>query len=179
MSRHPTPPIGLRQRSFVSTPSGLIEIGYYGSTHRILLRRPQQPDHFLSASYRPAKGLPATLESFRIELGRQGFDHAEDVYAAMQKESPSFKLDESAVNSWGFELLTDNHVPEAIDIFRLNAKNYPDSGNVYDSLGEAYMQSGQKQLAVDSYKKSLEKDPSNDNARQKLKDLGEPPAAPK
>ncbi len=105
------------------------------------------PNHFLSASYRPAKGLPATLESFRIELGRQGFNHAEDVYAAMQKESPSFKLDESAVTAWGFELLTDNHSPEAIDILKLNAKNYPDSGNVYDSLGEAYVQSGQKQLA--------------------------------
>jgi len=137
------------------------------------------PNHFLSASYRPAEGLPATLESFRMELGQQGFDHAEDVYAAMQKQSPSFKLDESAVNDWGFELLTENHFPEAIDIFNLNAKNYPESGNVYNSLGEAYMQSGQKQLAIDSYKKSLEKDPSNDNARQKLKELGEPPAPPK
>ena len=75
--------------------------------------------------------------------------------------------------------MTDNHFPEAIDILKLNAKNYPASGSVYDSLGEAYMQSGQKQLAIDSYKKSLEKDPSNDNARQKLKDLGEPPAGPK
>ena len=137
------------------------------------------PNHFLSASYRPAKGPPATLECFRIELGRQGFDHAEDIYAAMRKKSPTFKPDESAVNAWGFELLTDKHFPEAIDIFKLNAKNYPDSGNVYDSLGEAYVQAGQKQLAIDSYKKSLEKDPSNDNAKQKLKELGEPPAGPK
>jgi dienelactone hydrolase/predicted negative regulator of RcsB-dependent stress response len=137
------------------------------------------PNHFLSASYRPAKGLPATLESFRIELGRQGFDHAESVYAAMQKESPGFNLDESAVNSWGLELLTGHHAPEAIDVLRLNAKNYPDSGNTYDSLGEAYMQSGQKQVAIDNYKKSLEKDPSNDNAREKLKELGEPAAGPK
>src|ERR1700722_13087726 len=137
------------------------------------------PSHFLSASYRPAKGLPATLESFRIELGRQGFDHADSVYAAMQKESPGFKLDEFAVNSWGFELLTDHHVPEAIDVLRLNAKNYPDSGDAYDSLGEAYMQSGQKELAIDNYKKSLEKDPSNDNAREKLKELGAPAAEPK
>ena len=137
------------------------------------------PSHFLSASYRPAKGLPATLESFRIELGRQGFDHADSVYAAMQKESPGFKLDEFAVNSWGFELLTDHHVPEAIDVLRLNAKNYPDSGDAYDSLGEAYMQSGQKELAIDNYKESLEKDPSNDNAREKLKELGAPAAEPK
>jgi dienelactone hydrolase len=134
------------------------------------------PNHFLSASYRPAKGLPATPESFRVELGRQGFNHAEDVYAAMQKESPNFKLDESTVDSWGFELLTGNHIPEAVDIFRLNAKNNPDSGGVYDSLGEAYMQAGRQEQAIDSYKKSLEKDPSNDNARQKLKELGETPA---
>jgi tetratricopeptide (TPR) repeat protein len=98
---------------------------------------------------------------------------------AMQKESPSFKLDESAVDSWGYELMTGNHFPEAIDIFNLNAKSYPDSGNVYNSLGEACMKSGQKQRAIESYKKSLEKDPSNDNARQKLKDLGEPPAGSK
>ena len=85
----------------------------------------------------------------------------------------------SETNSWGFELLTDHHVPEAIDVLRLNAKNYPDSGDAYDSLGEAYMQSGQKELAIDNYKKSLEKDPSNDNAREKLKELGAPAAEPK
>jgi dienelactone hydrolase len=134
------------------------------------------PQHLLSVSYHPAKGLPATLESFRAELGRQGFDHAEEVYAAMRKESPDFKLEESAVNSWGHELMTDNHLPEAIDIFLLNVKNYPGSGDAYDSLGEAYMKSGQRQLAIDSYKKSLEREPSNDNAKEKLKELGEPPA---
>jgi tetratricopeptide (TPR) repeat protein len=94
----------------------------------------------------------------------------------MRKESPDFKLDEAAVDKWGYELMTDNHLSEAIEIFQLNVKNYPDSGNAYDSLGEAYMKSGQKQLAIDSYEKSLEKDPSNDNARQKLKELGEPAA---
>ncbi len=137
------------------------------------------PKHFLSATYLPAKGLPATLESFRMQLGRQGFDHAEDIYAAMQKESPSFKLDESTLNDWGNELLSDHHIPEAIDIFKLNARNNPDSGSVYDSLGEAYMQSGQKQLAIENYNKSLAKDPTNDNARQKLQELGETPVTPK
>ena len=48
---------------------------------------------------------------------------------------------------------------------------YPDWGNDYDSLGEAYMKSGQKQLAIENYKKSLEKDPTNENAKQKLKEL--------
>ena len=137
------------------------------------------PQHLLSVNYRPAKGVPASFDSFRAELGRQGFDHAEDIYAVMQKEAPGFKLDENAVNTWGYELMSDNHLTEAIDIFNLNVKNYPDSADVYDSLGEAYMKSGQKQRAIDSYKKALEKDPSNDIARQKLKELGEYPTEPK
>jgi Tfp pilus assembly protein PilF len=33
------------------------------------------------------------------------------------------------------------------------------------------MKSGQKELAIESYTKSLEKDPTNDNAKEKLKQL--------
>lgn len=129
------------------------------------------PKHFMAVDYRAAKGVPASFDAFRAELGQKGFDHAADVYAAMQKGKPDFKLDETAVNSWSFELITDNHLPEAIDLLKLNVQIYPDSGNAYDSLGEAYMRSGQKQLAIESYKKSLEKDPTNENAKQKLKEL--------
>jgi cytochrome c-type biogenesis protein CcmH/NrfG len=48
--------------------------------------------------------------------------------------------------------------------------------DVYDSLGEAYMNAGEKQLAIDNYKKSLELNPENDNAKEKLKVLQTPPA---
>ena len=51
----------------------------------------------------------------------------------------------------------------------------PNSGNVYDSLAEAYMKTGDKQQAVEFYKKSLEKDPSNDNAKDKIKELEQSP----
>jgi tetratricopeptide (TPR) repeat protein len=42
---------------------------------------------------------------------------------------------------------------------------------VYDSLAEAYMKAGEKEQAIEFYKKSLEKDPENDNAKQKIKEL--------
>ena len=44
-------------------------------------------------------------------------------------------------------------------------------GNVYDSLAEAYAKNGQKQLAIESYHKSIELDPKNQNAVDKLKEL--------
>ena len=45
--------------------------------------------------------------------------------------------------------------------------------NVYDSLGEAYMKTGQKELAIKNYEKSLELNPKNDNGKEMLKKLGE------
>jgi tetratricopeptide (TPR) repeat protein len=129
------------------------------------------PSHLMSVTYRAAKGLPATLDSLRAELGRQGFDHAGDVYAAMNKENPDFKLDENVMNLWGYELMAGNHLPEAVAVLKLNVQLYPESENVYDSLGEAYMKSGQKQLAIDNYKKSIEIDPGNTNGAEKLKEL--------
>jgi tetratricopeptide (TPR) repeat protein len=129
------------------------------------------PKHFMTASYRASTGPPPTLEGLRAALGRQGFDHATEIYSAIQKDNPDFKLDESAVDSWAHRLMDEQHLPEAIALLKLNAQNYPSSGNVYESLGDAYVKSNQKQLAIDSYGKSIEKNPDNPSAAQKLKDL--------
>jgi tetratricopeptide (TPR) repeat protein len=56
-------------------------------------------------------------------------------------------------------------------VLKLKVALYPNSGNVYDSLAEAYMKSGDKAHAIEFYKKSLEKDPTNNNAKEKLKEL--------
>ena len=46
------------------------------------------------------------------------------------------------------------------------------SGNVFDSLGEAYMIKGDRERASQNYKRSLELDPTNANAVAMLKKLG-------
>ena len=57
------------------------------------------------------------------------------------------------------------------EIFKLNVERYPDSFNVYDSLGEAYMVHGDKELAIKHYRKSLDINSDNANARSKLQEL--------
>ena len=52
-------------------------------------------------------------------------------------------------------------------------QEYPKSANVYDSLGEAYMQAGQKDLAIQNYKMSLRLNPENRNAIEMLRKLKE------
>lgn len=64
---------------------------------------------------------------------------------------------------------------EAIGIFELNVKNYPDSWNAYDSLAEAYMKKRNKESAIKNYKKSLEINPKNTNARKMIDKLQGPP----
>jgi tetratricopeptide (TPR) repeat protein len=135
------------------------------------------PPRMLTVDFRAGKGMPATLDTFRAELGRQGFDHAQAIYAAMLKDQPDFKLDEEVVIRWAYDLMEKNRLPEATDLFKLNAQVFPDSWNAYDSLGEAYMKAGQKQLAIDNYKKSLELNPANGDAKQKLQVLETAPAA--
>lgn len=41
----------------------------------------------------------------------------------------------------------------------------------YDSLGEAFMKTGEKDLAIKNYEKSLELNPNNDNAKKMLENL--------
>jgi tetratricopeptide (TPR) repeat protein len=122
-------------------------------------------------SFRAAKGIPPSLEGFRAELGRRGFERASEIYAVMKKEKPDFKLDESAINEWGYRVMQENHLKEAIALLKLNIQNYPNSSNAYTFLGETYFKSGDKQLARVNYKKALDKDPNNSEAKDKLKQL--------
>jgi len=136
------------------------------------------PNHLMAIERSPSQGTPASFDTFRTELGKQGFSHATEVYAKFKAQDADFKIDEGTIDGWGYALMGDKHLPEAIEVFKLNVSLYPDSGDVYDSLGEAYAKAGNKELAIANYKKSLEKDPSNDHAKEQLKILEAPPAKP-
>jgi Flp pilus assembly protein TadD len=78
---------------------------------------------------------------------------------------------EAKMNIMGYQHLQSGKTSEAIELFKLNVLAYPESSNTYDSLGEAYMINGDKELAIQNYNKSLELDPNNKNAVEKLKRL--------
>ncbi len=79
--------------------------------------------------------------------------------------------DEDFVNESGYQRLNNNDFVHAIEIFTENVKNNPQSANAYDSLGEAYMKSGNKNSAIKNYEKSIKLDPHNQNAVHMLQEL--------
>ena len=74
-------------------------------------------------------------------------------------------------------MLQARKLKEAIEIFKLNVAEYPRGFNTYSSLGEAYMVSGNTELAIQNYKKSLELNPENTGATAMLKRLENPTAS--
>jgi CubicO group peptidase (beta-lactamase class C family) len=95
--------------------------------------------------------------------------------AALQRYDELKKLlhgvDESTLNALGYHLLYGGMQQDGITVFQKNVQEYPQSSNVYDSLGEAYMKAGQKDLSIQNYQKSLQLNPKNDNAVRRLKQL--------
>jgi CubicO group peptidase (beta-lactamase class C family) len=93
-------------------------------------------------------------------------------YRRIRRERPEVPaIQEGRLNGLGYSLMRQKKMAEAIAIFKLNVEFYPKSSNVYDSLGEAYMTNGDKQLAITNYRKSLELNPKNDKGAQMLKKL--------
>jgi tetratricopeptide (TPR) repeat protein len=86
-------------------------------------------------------------------------------------EKDAYDFSEPQLNGLGYQLMQMKRVKDAIEIFKLNVEMYPQGFNTYDSLGEAYMENGDKQLAIQNYKKSLELNPKNMPAVEKLKKL--------
>jgi glyoxylase-like metal-dependent hydrolase (beta-lactamase superfamily II) len=81
-------------------------------------------------------------------------------------------FDENGFNMLGYRLLGQNRIDEAIAVFEINVERFPDSWNVYDSLGEAYAVKGDTEKAIELYRRSVEINPDNTNGVQALERLG-------
>jgi len=78
---------------------------------------------------------------------------------------------ENDFNTLGYNFITRGMINAAIEVFKMNVEMNSQSANANDSLAEAYMKSGNKEKAILYYKKVLELDPDNENAKTMLKKL--------
>lgn len=79
-----------------------------------------------------------------------------------------YNTSEAEINSFGYMLLRSKKLNDALTIFSLNTQFYPTSFNTFDSLGECLLLLNQKESGLKAYRKSLELNPQNDNAKKIL-----------
>jgi hypothetical protein len=120
-------------------------------------------------SYVPKKELTETLME---TLFAYDVASAVRLYREFKADSTNAYVNtEPSLNNLGYRLIEMKHLEHAIEIFKLNVESYPQSANAYDSLAEAYMIIGNKDLAIKNYEKSLELNPANSNAVEMLRKL--------
>lgn len=127
----------------------------------------------VKAAYDPRTSIAETLSA---TIASNGIDAAERQYHGLKAagSSATYNFDESELNNLGYEFIRAKKFKEAIRILQLNVEAYPQSSNVYDSLGEAYLDDGNKPLAIANYKRSLELNPKNRGAIEVLRRLNAP-----
>jgi tetratricopeptide (TPR) repeat protein len=137
----------------------------------------------------PQKNAPVVPEQIRnltlIDEPGGAAKLARQLEEARREDPAATSPPEPTVNVIGYEHLQAGDYAGAIEIFKLNAAAYPDSPNVYDSLSDAYLADGQKDLARQNAEKTLQllasdtKDPEQlrnaiqQSAEGKLKQLEE------
>lgn len=134
-----------------------------------LRREHQQSLRYMWYRINETQSASAVLEQTLAEAGMEA--SKKKLLQMKTDDGSGFYFDEMEFNRLGYRLISQNKLDQAVLVFQANVELYPESFNVYDSLAEAYMIQGKTGLAIEYYEKSLEIDPGNTNAIQKLKTL--------
>ncbi len=111
-------------------------------------------------------------EPLTYTIVEKGIDAAVEQYHELKQNQPdAYNFGENDLNMLGYQLMWRDMHEAAIQIHKLNIQTYPKSANPYDSLGETYMASGNKELAIENYEKALAINPDMPSAIEALKTL--------
>jgi dienelactone hydrolase len=141
------------------------------------------PGHAPAAKAHPT--VPAEIQILsEIDAPGGAANVAQKLEDARRSDPKAQLFPEDQVNLIGYEHIQAGDNKGAIEIMKLNVQAHPASANVYDSLADAYLADGQKELARENAEKALkllESDKTIDeqrrnaikaSAEQKLKQLG-------
>lgn len=104
----------------------------------------------------------------KLIASQRGIERGLSEYRALRESQPPRFFGPGDLNGWGYMLLEQRRFEDALRVFSENARYYPDNAYAHDALGEAQLATGQREQGIQSYRRSLELDPSNTNAAEVL-----------
>ena len=117
-------------------------------------------------------GLEVTIGRALVDLVAGQVKAAEEAVRALLRQAGAPQV-EAAINNYGYQFLQEQKLRWALSVFELNARFFPQALDCWDSLGEAQMTLGKTEDAIQSYEKSLELNPENDNARTMMERMSQ------
>jgi len=123
---------------------------------------------------------PVTKLSYELVydfMNTNTHDKAENLPDFLNKHLDSKSIDKAVFNRIGFKRITQEKEPNwGLELLKLNTELFPNDGNLFDSLGDAYFIYDHKENALNAFSKALELKPKNncswcENSQNKLNQL--------
>jgi serine-type D-Ala-D-Ala carboxypeptidase/endopeptidase len=143
----------------------------------VLTNSPEQISDIGFHLLNPESPLNQIKPSIVLELKKiidsKGVEAAKSRLCNLKKKKTKEEndFDEDIINRLGYSYMEKN-IRAALAIFKINIEKHPNSFNVYDSYGEALLKNGQRDSAIENYKKSVKLYPGNTNGIQTLEKMG-------
>lgn len=128
--------------------------------------------HLLNPAAELKQKAPSVALPISRAIAEEGIEKAQKLYDKLIASSEKYNFGADGLNGLGYYYLRRNEFAEAIAVFSMNVKAHPESFNVYDSLGEAYLKKGDTVKAIQNYQKAVDLKPDHQIGIQKLRELG-------
>lgn len=116
---------------------------------------------------------PSIANKLKQIVDSKGIDSIAAMYIGLKNnQANKYNFSEGQLNQLGYHYLGNEKIDYAVTIFKINVDAFPNSSNVYDSYGEALLKNGNKEKAIENYKKSVKLNPGNESGVKILKELG-------
>lgn len=115
-----------------------------------------------------------TFASFNDLLANDHYRNVDSIYNLVKHMDSEFVIDEWKLNNLGLQLMySDEGYINGIKMLSFATTLFPKSANLYDSLGEAYLLGAEMRLAQSAFEKSLQLNPGNQNAINRLREISD------
>lgn len=150
--------------------------------NRRLTTLPERPSPTISVTCRTChRGVPRPVPLSTIVSDAAmaaDADSAIGAYQAMRARyygRDAYDFGEASLNTAAFRVARGGRVPDALALLRLNESLFPDASALHITRGNVYLMTGDTTLAASAFRAALQKDPANEEARSRLRDIGRSP----
>jgi len=120
---------------------------------------------------------PTTLATLIAETAQgAGADSAVRAYRALRQRyygSDAYDFGESSLNIAAYRMGRLSRFAEAFALLRLNEEQFPRASQMYVFRGNIELMRGDTTAAAAAFREAVRRDPANDEARGRLRDIGQ------